>query len=114
MVPIGPPSDHNYPARDPGALASVRLSPVLALEIPLPWRPAEDRRGPPRVDPADERGKSAVASTARRLNLGILQRTSVGVDNAIARKHQCCLAKKTGGWAQYGAVHLIYCAVQHI
>ena len=33
MVPIGPPSDHNYPARDPGALASVRLSPVLALEI---------------------------------------------------------------------------------
>jgi hypothetical protein len=22
--------------------------------------------------------------------------------------------EKPGGWAQYGAVHLIYCAVQHI
>src|SRR6266513_1623515 len=43
--PIGPPSDHDYSARDRGALASVRLSPVLALEIPLSWRPTEDRPG---------------------------------------------------------------------
>jgi hypothetical protein len=54
MVPIGPPSDHNYPARDPGALASVRLSPVLALEIPLSSGPTEDRPGSARADPADE------------------------------------------------------------
>jgi hypothetical protein len=26
----------------------------LALEIPLPWRPAASRRGPARADPADE------------------------------------------------------------
>jgi hypothetical protein len=32
-----------------------RLPPVLALEIPLSWRPAADRRGPARADPADER-----------------------------------------------------------
>jgi hypothetical protein len=34
-------------------LASGRLPPVLAAEIPLAWRPTEDRRGPPRADPAD-------------------------------------------------------------
>ena len=39
----------------PRAMASSRLPPVLALEIPLPWRPAADRRGPARADPADER-----------------------------------------------------------
>src|SRR3977135_720598 len=31
-----------------------RLPPVLALEIPLPWRPAANRRGPARADPADD------------------------------------------------------------
>ena len=39
-----------------------RLPPVLALEIPLAWRPTEDRRGSTRIDPADERGKSAVGA----------------------------------------------------
>ena len=34
-------------------MAPSRLPPVLALEIPLPWRPAADRRGPARADPAD-------------------------------------------------------------
>ena len=28
--------------------------PYLALEIPLPWRSAANRRGPARADPADE------------------------------------------------------------
>ena len=59
---IGPQGCHDHPPRDPRALASGRLSPVLALEIPLSWRPTEDRRGSPRVDPADERGKSAVGA----------------------------------------------------
>src|SRR5437773_5095802 len=31
------------------------FSPLLALEIPLLWRPAPNRRGPARADPADER-----------------------------------------------------------
>src|SRR5438876_4981673 len=43
-----------HPTGDPGALASGRLSPLLALEIPLLWRPAPNRRGPARADPADE------------------------------------------------------------
>src|SRR5262249_30674256 len=60
MVPIGPQGNQDHPARDPRALASVRLSPVLALEIPLPWRPAADRRGSARADQTDERGKSAM------------------------------------------------------
>src|SRR6266567_5012623 len=55
---------HDHPARDPTAVAPGWLSPVLVLEIPLPWRPTEDRRGSARVDPAHEHGKSAVGSAA--------------------------------------------------
>jgi hypothetical protein len=62
MVSIDPQGYHDRPARDPRALAPPRLPPVLALEIPLSWRTAEDRRGSARADPADERGKSAVGS----------------------------------------------------
>jgi hypothetical protein len=64
MVSIDPQGHHDHPAGDPCALAPGRLPSVLALEIPLSWRPAEDRRGPARVDPADERGKSVVGSAA--------------------------------------------------
>jgi hypothetical protein len=67
------------------SLAPRRLPPVLAVEIPLPWRPTATRRGSARADQADEHGKSTVGCAAYPwLNLGILQRTSVGVDNAIA------------------------------
>ena len=31
-------------------MAPGRLPPVLALEVPLPWRPAANRRGPARAD----------------------------------------------------------------
>src|ERR1700704_3952951 len=40
------------------------LPSVLALEIPLPWRPTANRRGAARADPADERRQSAVGSAA--------------------------------------------------
>jgi hypothetical protein len=39
----------------PRAMAPSRLPPVLALEIPLPWRSAANRRGPARANPTDER-----------------------------------------------------------
>src|SRR5213080_3247638 len=55
MVSIGAQGHHYHPTGDPGALASGRLSPLLALEIPLLWRPTANRRGPARADPADER-----------------------------------------------------------
>src|SRR5947208_17101948 len=55
MVSISAQGHHYHPTGDPGALASGRLSPLLALEIPLLWRPAPNRRGPARADPADER-----------------------------------------------------------
>jgi hypothetical protein len=35
MVPIGPQGHHDHPPGDPDALASVRLSALLALEIPV-------------------------------------------------------------------------------
>src|SRR5439155_14769995 len=41
MVSIGARGDHYHPTGDPGALASGRLSPLLAVEIPLLWRPAQ-------------------------------------------------------------------------
>ena len=56
------------PARDPGAMAPSRLSPVLAVEIPLAWRPTEDRHGAASVDPADERGESVVGSAAHTVS----------------------------------------------
>ena len=40
--------------RDARALASGRISRLLALEVACTGRAAEDRLGPPRVDPADE------------------------------------------------------------
>src|SRR5262245_66590628 len=44
----------------PETLASCRLSPVLAMEVPLPGRAASDRGGLAGADPADERRKSAM------------------------------------------------------
>src|SRR6202007_2367323 len=64
LVSINPSGSHNHPARDARALAQGRLSPLLALEVALSGRAAADRGGPARVDPADERRKSALGSTA--------------------------------------------------
>src|SRR3954464_9851471 len=59
-----PQRHHDCPARDPGAMAPSRTRPILALEIPLPWRSAANRRRPARADPTDERRQSAVGSAA--------------------------------------------------
>src|SRR6266446_4359615 len=56
MVSIGSQGHHDHPSRDSRTLASSRLPSVLAVEIPLSWRPTEDRCGSARADPADERG----------------------------------------------------------
>jgi hypothetical protein len=85
MVSIGAEDHHDRPARDPRSLAPRRLPPVLAVEIPLPWRPTATRRGSARADQADEHGKSTVGlRRASMAQFSHLQRTSVGVDNAIA------------------------------
>src|SRR5262249_36501198 len=54
---FGPQRHQDHSARDPRALASGGVPPVLALEIPLAPRPTEDRRGSARVDPGDEHRK---------------------------------------------------------
>src|SRR5260370_28863512 len=64
MVANGPQGHQGQPSRDPRTLGSSRLLAVLAVEIPLPWRPTEDRCGTARADPADERGKFLVGSAA--------------------------------------------------
>jgi hypothetical protein len=42
------------PARNAGALASCRISPLLALEVSQSWRPAANPGGTTGIDPADE------------------------------------------------------------
>jgi transposase InsO family protein len=59
MVSVDPAGPHDHPSRDARALASGRLSLLLALEVALPGRAAADRDRPRRVDPADEHRKSA-------------------------------------------------------
>ena len=53
MVPVDPAGPHDHPSRDARALASGRLALLLALEVAPTGRAAEDRDGPPCVDPAD-------------------------------------------------------------
>ena len=62
---------HDHPSRDSCTLASSRFPSVLAVEIPLSWRPTEDRCGTARADPADERSKSSysITSSARASRL---------------------------------------------
>ena len=54
MVSVDPAGPHDHQSRDARALASGRLSLLLALEVALTGRAAADRDRPPRVDPADE------------------------------------------------------------
>src|SRR5258707_6459434 len=59
LVSINPAGSHNHPARDARALAQGRLSLLLALEVAPIGRATADRHGAARIDPADERRKSA-------------------------------------------------------
>src|ERR1700675_2038660 len=60
LVSINPEGSHNHPARDARALAQGRLSLLLALEVAPTGRATADRHGAARIDPADERRKSAL------------------------------------------------------
>src|SRR5260370_28777829 len=60
LVSINPEGSHNRPARDARALAQGRLSLLLALEVAPTGRATADRHGAARIDPADERRKSAL------------------------------------------------------
>ena len=53
-VPVAARSCGHLPARDAGALASQRLPPVLALEVPSPRRPACGPGRDPRSDPGHQ------------------------------------------------------------
>jgi len=68
LVSINPAGSHNHPARDARALAPGRLSLLLALEVAPIGRATADRHGTARIDPADERRKSALgrATYSRR------------------------------------------------
>src|SRR6202007_634092 len=68
LVSLDPAGSHNHPARDAGALAQGRLSLLLALEVAPTGRATADRHGATRIDPADERRKSALgrATHSRR------------------------------------------------
>jgi hypothetical protein len=57
---FNPAGSHNHPARDTRALAQGRLSLLLALEVAPIGRATPDPHGAARIDPADERRKSAL------------------------------------------------------
>src|SRR5882672_11314226 len=74
MVSINPGGPRDHPPRDARALASGRLSPLLALEVALSGRAAADRDGPARADPAEERRKSSLGrATHSRLGFEVAQ-----------------------------------------
>src|SRR6266568_2058829 len=79
LVSINPERSHNHPARDARALAQGRLSLLLALEIASTGRAATNRDGTARIDPADERRKSALGVTthSRRIAQARLCRRSI-------------------------------------
>src|SRR6202035_1531909 len=60
LVSINPAGSHNHSARDARALAQGRLLLLLALEVAPTGRTTADRQGAARIDPADERRKSAL------------------------------------------------------
>src|SRR6267154_3688492 len=64
LVSINPEGSHNHPARDARALAPGRLSLLLELEVAPIGRATADRHGAARIDPADERRKSALGRTS--------------------------------------------------
>src|SRR5229473_431653 len=59
-VSVGVERCHDYPTGDHHSMASDGLPTVLAMEVALSGRPAEDTRGDPAPDPGDELGQSAV------------------------------------------------------
>ena len=70
MVSVDPAGPHDHPSRNARALASGRLSLLLALQGALTGRAAADRDGPSRVDPADERRWGAPRIHGELLKLG--------------------------------------------
>src|ERR1700736_2593736 len=64
LVSVDPAGRHDPPSRDVGALASGRLSSLLALEIALTRRAPANRDRTARADPADERGEFALGCAA--------------------------------------------------
>src|SRR5258705_1964188 len=64
LVSSNPEGSHDHPARDARALAQGRLSLLLALEVAPTGRATADRHRAARIDPADERRKSALGCAA--------------------------------------------------
>src|ERR1700674_186746 len=64
LVSVDPRGRHDPPSPDVGALASGRLSPLLALEIALTRRAPANRDRTARADPPDERGEFALGCAA--------------------------------------------------
>jgi len=78
----------NRPARDAGAVAQGRFSPLLALEVAPSGRAATNRSGAVRVDPADEPRKSAMGAPrihGELLKLGFYGQAARAAQPGMAR-----------------------------
>jgi hypothetical protein len=67
MSKLHPCLRYDHPSRNARALASGRLSLLLALEVALTGRAAADRDGPPRIAPPDCRRRSRTRAPGNRL-----------------------------------------------
>src|SRR5260221_7755827 len=67
MVSIGAQGHHYHPTGDPGALASSRLSPLLAVEMPLSCWPTADPLGTGPADPPGRPRKSRLGGSAHSM-----------------------------------------------
>ena len=67
-VSVGVERRGNYQTRYDSSVASDGLSTVLALEVAVPGRSAEDTRGDPPPDQGDEPGQSAVGRAPSMVN----------------------------------------------
>ena len=99
MVSLSLARDHDHPARDARALASCRLSPVLAMEVPLPGRAASDRGGLAGADPADERRKSAMG--APRIHGELLKLGFEVAQSSVARYMVKRAGPPSQGWSTF-------------
>jgi hypothetical protein len=64
LVSVDPSGSRDYSTRNAVALASDRLSPLLALEIASTGRATADRDRIARADPADQHGEFALGCAA--------------------------------------------------
>jgi transposase InsO family protein len=100
MVPVDPEGSYDHPSRDARALASGRISLLLALEVARTGRATEDRDGSSRIDSADEHGESALGR-APRIHGELLKLGANVAQSSVAKYMVKRLGPPSQGWRAF-------------